>query len=436
MKTKSMNVIVTVLVSLLALTACGGGGGGGGVGVGVVKTPNIAASQATVDFGSVVLKNSAEQTIVVQNNGNGDLAIGNIGQLTPPFSISSETCSNTTLNPTEKCYVYVKFLPTIQNSYNGIISIPSNDPDMSSVNISMKGNGNALNTWINQVNAAGPCPGPVITVDATVDDPTGTRDLTALTPANFTLSENGIAIDPSKITLSNLQTTPVSVVLALDWSESVTQITSAIGTAAKYFIDQLNPTDEAAIWKYNNRIDYYPQSSPYFIAGDASGKAELKTFIDTALVVDPGTKLFDSVYQSIDRAALGSKSKRAVIILSDGVEAPGTIPSTKTVEDVIANAKLKGIPVFTIYYVDPTFNGGNWGNPQILERLAKETGGQYYNSVSADLITVFKQIANVLSNKYTFTYKSTSSCNESLTLGVSVNYNSLLGETSKTVTLP
>ncbi|RII27102.1 MAG: hypothetical protein CXR31_07555 [Geobacter sp.] len=436
MAKNNIKMVMMVLVSLLFMTACSGGSTttSNNTGSGVSGTPDITASKSTVDFGGIVLKNSADNTIVVQNKGNADLVIGNVTHPASPFSITSETCSNTTLNPTESCYIYLYFKPTVQGVYESLFSIPSNDPDLSSINISVKGHGNSLSTWIDKVST-GACPGPDISVNAAVDDPNGT-DLTSLALSNFMLTENGTVVDSSRISLSNLQQTPVSVVLAMDWSESVTQITTTIANAGKYFVDQLDQADEAAIWRYNNQIEINP-ITPSFVVGDDLGKVELKAFIDKLMAIDPGTKLYDSVFQSIDRAAMGSKGKRVVIVLSDGVEAPGSIPSTiKTIDEVINHAKSKGIPVFTVYYVDPTFKGGTWGNPQLLQRLADETGGKYYNSQITDLTTVINQIFKVISNNYTFTYKSTSSCNGTLTFGLNVNYTGMLGDSTKTITLP
>lgn len=427
-------IAVVAFFSLLLLTACSGGGGGSTATSGVSGTPDIAASKSTIDFGGVVLKNSADTTIVVENNGNADLVIGSVTRPAPPFSITSETCSNATLNPTESCYIYLYFKPTVQGVYESSLSIPSNDPDFSSVSISVKGHGNSLSTWIDKVST-GSCPGPEINLNAAIADSNG-ADLTSLTLSNFVLTENGLVVDPTRISLSNLQKTPVSVVLAMDWSESVTQITTTITNAVKYFVDQLDLADEAALWRYNNLIQIYPITVPFVVAND-QGKDELKSFIDTPMSVDPGTKLYDSVFQSIDRAAMGSKGKRVVVVLSDGVEAPGSIPSTvKTIDEVINHAKSKGIPVFTVYYVDPTFKGGTWGNPQLLQRLADETNGKYYNSQITDLNTVINQIVKVISNNYTFTYKSASNCNGTLTFGLNVNYTGLLGDSTKTITLP
>jgi hypothetical protein len=199
----------------------------------------------------------------------------------------------------------------------------------------------------------------------------------------------------------------------------------------------MSMSDQAAICKFNNTIEFNPSSSPYFISGNDVGKTELKTYINSSYPVITGTSFYDAVNQSIDRAASGNNAKRAVIVLSDGWDAPGINPSTvKTVDEVIANAKQKGIPVFTIYYVDPNYPSGSGVNPQLMERLAVETHGQYYNSVAVPLTDIFKQISSVLSNKYNLTYTSLLSCTGTNTLDVRVNYNGLSGHAATTINFP
>ena len=41
-----------------------------------------------------------------------------------------------------------------------------------------------------------------------------------------------------------------------------------------------------------------------------------------------------------------------------------------------------------------------------MQRLASETGGQYYNVITSDIAYIFQQISNILSNKYTLNYTS------------------------------
>ena len=160
------------------------------------------------------------------------------------------------------------------------------------------------------------------------------------------------------------------------------------------------------------------------LQGDAAGKTALNNYINAPYTGD-GTNLYDAVIQSINRAAEpGFTPKRAVIVLSDGVDNF----STNTLEQVIAYANLKEIPVFTVYFVDVSYQGGNYGKPEIMQRLANETGGQYYNVITSDIASIFQQISNILSNKYTLTY-TPSTC--SGTISVEADSGGLHGEASQ-----
>jgi len=419
---------VIALVSLLTLTACGGGGGESTPTTGSTPTtttsqsPNIAASQSNIDFGGVVVENSLGKTIVVQNTGDADLVIGNIIKPDLPFSITSDTCSNKTVSPSKSCSVDVTFRPTVQNTYTSNVTIPSNDPDAGSVAITIKGNGNGLNAWINQVDKSN-C--PEISFGVTVNDPKSMNSVSTLTKDNFSLYENGSAI--GGFILAAPKPTPLSVVMAIDWSESIEQTRTAIASAANSFVDQLSLTDEAAIYKFNFYIDSFPDSTNFTITND-SGKISLHNYINDAFPIQPGTRLLDAAYESINKAASGLNNKKIVIILSDGHEVSGS--AAKTFEQVVAIAKQKGIPLFTVYYL------GVGGNPQLLQSLAQETGGQYFDSTSTDLSTILKQVFNVVSNEYTLSYTSLLSCNGTVTLGVKVDNGLLHGEDSKIFTLP
>jgi hypothetical protein len=101
-------------------------------------------------------------------------------------------------------------------------------------------------------------------------------------------------------------------------------------------------------------------------------------------------------------------------------------------DQVIANAIQKGVPVFTIYYVDPVIGASSDGYRQNMQRLATETGGQYYDALTADFASIFQQISNTLSNKYTINYTS-STCSGIISLDVRVDWNGLYGQDPRTV---
>jgi VWFA-related protein len=412
-----------VAFSLLMLLACSGGGGGGGSAQPPAATPAIYLAQSSYDFSGIVLDNSADKTFEIKNTGNANLKIGQIVQPGLLFSISSDTCSHATLTPSQTCSLGIRFSPTSQGPSSATLSIPSNDPHSSTVNISLSGEGYGLNVWINKVDSAS-CPS--ISADVTITDPRSSSLLTSLTTDNFKLYQND---QLQTITATGIQyPSPVSLVLALDSSISTVNVMPAIRAAANSFINQLSNQDWAAICKFHSVVEFNPSTAPLFVAGDAAGKTVLNAYINTPFA-GSGTALYDAVIQSIDRAAQGTTDKRAVIILSDGADDA----SVKTLDQVIANAAQKGIPVFAIFYVDP--NLADYAKPEIMQRLAGETGGQYYNSAAADLASIFQQISNVLSNKYTLNYTS-STCSETISLDVRTDWNGLYGQDPRTVTLP
>lgn len=412
-----------VVALMLMLLACGGGGGGDAPPRPPSSAPNIYLAQSNISFSGIVLENSAERTFEIKNTGDANLNIATISQPASPFSIYSNTCSSTysnTLAPSQTCSLGIRFSPSTPGLYTATLSIPSNDPDSSTVNISLSGEGYGLNVWINKVDSAS-CSS--VNVDVTVTDVINNIPLLSLTQANFKLYQGGQLQNITAIT--NEDPSPVSFVLAMDYTESTLNIQAQMQAGAVAFINQMKAGDYAAICKFNYLagIDFFPVDAPFF--NDATGKTGLINYINAPYTGD-GTNLYDAVIQSVDRAYdQGYTPKRAVIVLSDGVDNF----STNTLEQAIANAKLKEIQVFTIYYVDVNYQGGNYGNPEIMQRLASETGGQYYSVITSDIASIFLQIKNILSNKYTLTY-APSTCSGTIT--VEADSGGLHGEDSTT----
>jgi len=421
-----MNSIVcfmrySVVALLLILLACGGGGESSAP---PSPAPNIYLAQSNINFAGIVLENTAEVTFAIKNTGNTNLNIGTISITQPAsaFSIYSNTCSSTfsnTLAPSQTCSLGIRFSPSTPGLYTATLSIHSNDPDSSTVNIPLNGEGYGLNVWINKVNSAS-CPS-FVSVDVTVTDVISNIPLLSLALADFTLYQNG---QLQSITASTkVDPSPVSFVLAMDWTASTANIRAELQAAAVLFINQMKVSDWAAICKFNYSVgvDFFPDATDFL---DASSKNQLNTYINTPYSGDI-TNLYDAVMLSVNKALLGPTPKRAIIVLSDGVDNS----STATLDQAIAYANQKEIPVFTVYFVDVSYQGGNYGRPEIMQRLANETGGQYYNVITSDIASIFQQISNILSNKYILTY-TPSTCSGTIT--VEADSGGLHGEDSTT----
>jgi len=418
-----------VVLSVILLLACGGGGGDDAPPP-PAPTPNISA-QSTVDLGGVVLGNSVEQLIEITNTGNLNLKINQISPLNAPYEIVSTTdnCSNATLAPNTTCSLRIKFLPAAQGSFSATLAIPSNDPDTSIKNIRLNGEGYGLNVWISKVVAS--C--PTVSFDVTVADPDNLLPLSSLIKNNFKLYENNIELQDFVVSpWTGLS--PASVVLALDASGSMSSILPTVQTEASNFINQLQAGDYAAVCKMGyaaSIMKSYPVASPFLIETTPTGKTDL---INNGINMTfgpfgPGqdtSALYDSLMLAIDRAATAGTfpSKKALVIVSDGVDNASVATS---LNQVIAYAKQKGVKIFSIYYISPSLV--KEAKPQVMVRLANETGGQYFDTTTIGIATAFQQLENVITNSYTITYTS-SAC--SGTISVRADSGGLYGADSTT----
>jgi hypothetical protein len=165
------------------------------------------------------------------------------------------------------------------------------------------------------------------------------------------------------------------------------------------------------------------------IEATPAGKPRLISYINSAFDSGEGTTgIYDAIMQSIDRAAQGTTDKKAVIVLSDGVDNN----SVTSLDQVIAHANEKKVKVFSIYFIDPDLV--QWARPEVMRRLAGETGGQYYDATTIDppdFASIYQKISNVIEGKYTLTYTSTlSTC--AGTISVRADSGDLYGENSTT----
>jgi YD repeat-containing protein len=107
--------------------------------------PDISVSPISYNFGNVNIgSTSAAQTFTVSNTGTVNLVIGTItltGTNASEFSKPSDSCSGQTVAPSANCTVQVVFSPTSEGAKSANLSIPSNDPDTPTLNVSLSGVG-------------------------------------------------------------------------------------------------------------------------------------------------------------------------------------------------------------------------------------------------------------------------------------------------------
>ena len=137
---------------------------------------------------------------------------------------------------------------------------------------------------------------------------------------------------------------------------------------------------------------------------------------------EPGTVLYDAVYLASDELMRKQQGRKALIILSDGVDTGSKV----TLERAIEAAQRADTIVYSILFYDAQAYGGGlgtiggWGGrggipiplpgghsdgKKVLERMSKETGGRLFEvSSKMPIDNVYAQIADELRNQYSLGY--------------------------------
>jgi hypothetical protein len=104
--------------------------------------PNIDVKPLALDVGDILVgQASPDKTISLSNLGNQPLTVGQITLSGEDFELLTHTCSNQNMAPAESCSLSIRFAPQSVGAKTATLSIPSNDPDTPTVNVSLTGNG-------------------------------------------------------------------------------------------------------------------------------------------------------------------------------------------------------------------------------------------------------------------------------------------------------
>lgn len=159
-------------------------------GLGTTTAPDIDVTPTNLDFGSVVLGQSADQTFMVRNIGTGTLTINTMTSNNPRFSLVSPTGSFTVAAGDQQT-VTVRFAPTTAETHSGTLSITSDDPDEATVVVNLTGQGVLPSGRTLSVLVRRGDPGQLVTIPVTLSEGAGISVL------QFTLGFN-----PAVISLS------------------------------------------------------------------------------------------------------------------------------------------------------------------------------------------------------------------------------------------
>jgi Ca-activated chloride channel family protein len=118
---------------------------------------------------------------------------------------------------------------------------------------------------------------------------------------------------------------------------------------------------------------------------------------------DLGTAFYDSIFYSVTEKLAGEVGRRALLVFSDGEDNS----SSHDMMSAIEAAQSANVLVFTIRYTEKKhgdLTARNKYGIRVMDRLAKETGGQHIDAEATDPKTYFRQIAEELRSSYELAY--------------------------------
>ncbi len=266
----------------------------------------------------------------------------------------------------------------------------------------------------------------VVNILAAVRDEQG-RLVNNLTKEDFILEEEG---QPQEIEYFSSETDlPLTLGLLVDTSMSQSRILEEERQASYQFLEGiLRPeSDLAFVMSFDieaQLLENLTNSQKQLRAALESLQVPTRTGRQGA-----GTVLYDSIFLAADEILKFESGRKAMIIISDGVDFGSIVDLDQAIETAQRNDSI----IYTVRYYDPEMNrafrgraggggrggrrgpgGGRGGNPRrpqlpdgekILGRLARETGGSMFEvTAEQSLEEIFQKIEEELRHQYSIGY--------------------------------
>ena len=236
----------------------------------------------------------------------------------------------------------------------------------------------------------------------------------AVDPSTIQIQENGQAMQLTDVRggSGSAQANPVTTMLVIDISGSMDKNgkLAAAKEAAKTYITQMRPGDQAGLMTYDTKT--------YYVQPITSDTNALVTAID-GLVTGSDTAMYNALVEA-ERNLETVNGRKSIIVLTDGLDNK----SQSNLEDVIAGVSQSGLTISTVGFGDAGSRGQVGLDEKGLQTLAEKTGGLYSFARDADALSaVFQQYGQALQSEYALTYISPTTLRDGINRGLTVSLN-------------
>ncbi|MEZ5319836.1 MAG: VWA domain-containing protein [Vicinamibacterales bacterium] len=230
-----------------------------------------------------------------------------------------------------------------------------------------------------------------VPIYATVVDRSG-RLVPDLVQDEFEVYDDGKRQDLS-IFKSDVQ--PITVVVMLDTSGSMTSNIDLLKVAAEQFVLRLLPDDKAKIGSFSDLI--------YISDAFTNDRDALIGYLREEIRFGNPTHLWDAIDRSMTEMR-DESGRRVVLIFTDGEDSFST---RVNYDDVMTRARNEEFMIYAIG-LQSRIMGQVTRPDRRLRRLAEETGGGYFElRETADLNSTFTRVADELHRQYVLGFSPT-----------------------------
>jgi len=221
---------------------------------------------------------------------------------------------------------------------------------------------------------------------------------------DFTVSENG---RPQTIKYFARQSDlPLTIGLMVDTSMSQRRVLDAELSASFRFLDDVlrDAKDQVFVMQFDLAVVLRQSlTSSFGKLNDALTQVNMPTRDEMELGGSRGTVLYDAVVKA-SREIMGKQSgRKALILLTDGVD----VGSDAGLTDAVDAAQRADTLIYSVLFSDSGFYTFGGDGSRVLARMSKDTGGGMYEvSKKHPLDQIFAVIQDELRSQYSLGYIS------------------------------
>lgn len=211
---------------------------------------------------------------------------------------------------------------------------------------------------------------------------------------------------------------PLTLALLMDVSGSQEHFEKQHEKDLEVFLNEvLGPKDRAFMVCFEDHlrlVSDYTNSPKQLLSGFQEFDNKRRHFpeLGPAEEREAGTAFYDALYYSVREKLAKAEGRKAILIFSDGEDNS----SSRNMMTVIEAAQTANVVVYTIRYTERNKHGEltarNKYGISVMDRIAKETGGDHIDAEHTNPHAYFRQIAEELRTTYELAYYPTNQAHD------------------------